>query len=58
MNEAIYRVGIYAGKIYDPETDPATILECCRLYVGVPIINETFPSDKCIGCNGCPASQK
>lgn len=44
MNETIYRVGMYTGKIYGPEIDPTTIQECCRLYCGVPIINEIFPS--------------
>lgn len=58
----MYRLGLYTGKIYGKDRDPATINECCECYAGAFEVvmdakNGIFPSKKCIGCNECLVSK-
>jgi hypothetical protein len=60
------RLGIFTGRIYDEEDFWADcIKECCRVLKDeeaedISVITSVYTREhiNCIGCNGCPESQR
>lgn len=60
------RIGFYSGKMYtEEEFTNNKIEECCRMITDEQSEDEEFckitreiTKQNCIGCNGCPLSQR